>query len=627
VGASMNTAEVALRAVTYVAAMLMFGASLFVIYARGGARAPAEEDLRRQWNALRRRIRQLQLGCIVATLVAGLLWLVIHSAAVAGIPALEAVSGAAAGEVLRETLFGRAMAWHLGLGVVLAVMLVLDRRVVETRSSLRSDVIRVVLSAAILASLGWMGHAAATRGFDRYVHLGGDVAHLLAAGAWLGALPLLAVLLVGAARRQSPSFDRVALLATRRFSAIGVLCVGALLVTGVVNAWYLVATPPALFGTAYGQLLLLKLALFAGMLILAARNRFVLTPRIQEAVSRGADAGRIGMRSIARNAWGEAALGLGVVAIVGALGIAVPGAHAEIVWPLPFTLDVDSFAVARAHPTTYARAPVRYATATVAAGATLYRANCEACHGVDARGDGPAAASLPVRPPNLTSGHAIHHRPGDLYWWIAHGIPETPMPAFEGRLTDEQIWQVMTFVHAETDAREARALTNRVANRRPIAAPDFPFETAGGDQETLAEQRSSHAVLLVLYAYPESRERLIALAAARTTLERAGVRVIAIPIDAKTPIASNAEGVDATMLAVCDPSVAAVYSRFLPKPSGAREGAPAQHAELLVDRAGYVRSISIGVAAAPGNRVAELLQDADRLAREPPEPVSRMHMH
>jgi hypothetical protein len=104
----MNIAEVAARAVTYVAAMLMVGASLFVIYAPGGARAPAEEDLR-DWRALRRRVRQLQLGCIVATLVAGLLWLVIHSAGVADVPLLQAVSGAAAGEVLRATLFGRAM--------------------------------------------------------------------------------------------------------------------------------------------------------------------------------------------------------------------------------------------------------------------------------------------------------------------------------------------------------------------------------------------------------------------------------------------------------------------------------------------------------------------------------------
>ena len=624
----MNIAEVAARGVTYVAAMLMFGASLFVIYAPGGARAHANEDLRRDWRALRRRVRQLQLGCIVATLVAGLLWLVIHSADVAGVPVPRAVSGAAAGEVLRATLFGRAMAWHLGLGVILAGMLVLDRGAVETRSALRSDVIGVVLSAAILASLGWMGHAAATRGSDRYVHLGGDVVHLLAAGAWLGALPLLAVLLVGAARRQSLALDRVALLATRRFSAIGVLCVGALLATGVVNTWYLVATPPALFGTIYGQLLMLKLALFAGMLILAARNRFVLTPRIQEAVRRGADSGRIGMRRIARNAWSEAALGVGAVAIVGALGISIPGAHAEIVWPLPFTLDMDSFAVVPAHPTTYARSPVRYTTATIAAGATLYNANCEACHGVNARGDGPAAALLPVRPANLTSGHAVHHRPGDLYWWIAHGVPETPMPAFEGRLTDEHIWQVMTFVHAETDAQEARALTNRIGDRRPIAAPDFPFETAGGEQETLAEQRARRAVLLVLYAYPESRERLIALAAVRSTLERAGLRIIAIPFDAKTPIASKTEAVDTTMLAVCDPSVAAVYSLFLPKPSEPREGSPERHAELLVDRAGYVRSISIGVAAVSGNRVAELLQDADRLAREPPTPKeSHTHMH
>ena len=622
----MNVAEIVVRAVTYVAAMLMFGAALFLIYARTGAHADADDDLRRDWRVLRRRVRLLQLACVVATLVFGLLWLGIHSAAVAGVSMLQAVSDEAAGEVIRATLFGRAMAWHLGLAVVLAGTLTFERQATAS-SPLRNDLIRVALSAAMLVSLAWMGHAAATRGPDRYVHLGGDIFHLLAAGAWLGGLPLLALLLVGAARRKSQAFERAALVATRRFSGVGVVCVGALLVTGVVNAWYLVATPPALVGTAYGQLLLLKLALFSAMLALAARNRFVLTPGIEDGVRAMTDSSRIAMRRLAHNAWSETALGIGVVVIVGALGISVPGAHAEISWPLPFTFDPEALAIVPAHPTTYARSPVRYTTAAIAAGAALYRPNCESCHGEGGRGDGPAAASLPTRPPNLTSGHAIHHRPGDLYWWIAHGIPGTPMPAFEDRLKPEEIWRVMTFVHAETDAREARGLTSRVGTWRPVVAPDFPFEI-GGEQETLAGQRGRRAVLLLLCAYPESRERLIALSSARRSLESAGVRVVALPIHARAAAASRMEGVDPNILAVSDQSVAAVYSLFLPRRSESRDALSERHAEFLVDRAGYIRAIRVGAGGAADAAVAELLQDAQRLGREPAlSQQSATHMH
>ena len=42
----------------------------------------------------------------------------------------------------------------------------------------------------------------------------------------------------------------------------------------------LVGSLQALIGTDYGRLLVLKIALFAGMLAIAAANRFVVTPRL-----------------------------------------------------------------------------------------------------------------------------------------------------------------------------------------------------------------------------------------------------------------------------------------------------------------------------------------------------------
>jgi peroxiredoxin len=202
------------------------------------------------------------------------------------------------------------------------------------------------------------------------------------------------------------------------------------------------------------------------------------------------------------------------------------------------------------------------------------------------------------------------------------------MPGFDDRLSPAQIWQLVTFLHALADAQEARRLTGRVGDWRPIVAPDFAFEIAGGEQETLEEQRGRHAVLLVLYAYPQSRTRLVALTKARDTLEGAGVRVIAIPFDARDSAASKADGVDAAMLAFGDPRLAGVYSLLLPELPRSDGGSPERHAEFLVDRSGYLRSVRTDAGNASADRIAELVQDAARLAREPPHPPeARMHMH
>jgi putative copper resistance protein D len=334
---ALSIAEVAVRAMTYVAALLMFGASVFAVYAPLRARGDTQDDDGRERRALRRTVRQLQLGSAAAALVSGLACLVVHSAVVAGVPVLQAASGAVAGEMLRATLFGRALALHLGLAVALIGAVAVERGEVDAPSSRSGDLFRAVLAAAMLGTFAWMGHAAATRGADHYVHLGSDVVHLLAAGAWLGALPLLAATLVRSAQRRSPTLDRIALATTARFSAVGAICVAALVTTGTINAWYLVATPAALFGTSYGQLLLLKLALLASMLALAARNRFVLMPRIEEAAREGAEAGRVAMRRLARSAWIEGGFGVAIVVIVGVLGISVPGAHSGMTWPMPVT--------------------------------------------------------------------------------------------------------------------------------------------------------------------------------------------------------------------------------------------------------------------------------------------------
>lgn len=65
-----------------------------------------------------------------------------------------------------------------------------------------------------------------------------------------------------------------------RFSGMGYAAVATPVGGGVVNSWLLIGSVSKLVQTSYGQILVVKLALFAGMLALAIANRFWLVPAL-----------------------------------------------------------------------------------------------------------------------------------------------------------------------------------------------------------------------------------------------------------------------------------------------------------------------------------------------------------
>ena len=140
----------------------------------------------------------------------------------------------------------------------------------------------------------------------------------------LGGLVSLALLLSASRRDRSFVEASFAWQATTRFSTMGIAAVAVILATGIVNTWILVGSWRALIATGYGQLLMLKIALFAVMLAFAAANRFWLTPRLA-LPSRRATA-RCASR-LTRNSTIEFVLALAIFAIVGILGTLHPAIH------------------------------------------------------------------------------------------------------------------------------------------------------------------------------------------------------------------------------------------------------------------------------------------------------------
>ncbi|UUN27939.1 copper resistance protein CopC [Streptomyces sp. FIT100] len=108
-----------------------------------------------------------------------------------------------------------------------------------------------VVAAGIAATWALSEHA--STGIQPTVAAPVDVLHLLAVAGWLGGLVAVLVALY-----RTPSVERTAVL---RFSRIAFVSVVVLALTGLYQSWRQVGSWSALTGTAYGQLLLVKVGL------------------------------------------------------------------------------------------------------------------------------------------------------------------------------------------------------------------------------------------------------------------------------------------------------------------------------------------------------------------------------
>lgn len=127
---------------------------------------------------------------------------------------------------------------------------------------------------------------------------------------------------------------------------------------------------------------------------------------------------------------------------------------------------------------TSARADHELLERDIAAGAALYQDNCAACHGANLEGQPdwqtPNPDGTMPAPPHDVSGHTWHHDNQLLFDYTKfggqgalamRGIDEfnSAMPAFDGVLTDDEIWEVLAYVRSTWPprAQEVQASRNR----------------------------------------------------------------------------------------------------------------------------------------------------------------------
>ena len=293
------------RAVHFAATVLAAGTVGFVALvaepAAHAARSTAIVMLRRQLT------RVVWLALAIAVL-SGAVWLVLLASSILGSSIVDVCLHGGAWSVLTDTRFG--LVWWVRLGIALTLGLLLLWPATRW--------LQVTAAATLLALPAMVGHAGATPGLGGKLHLASDMLHLLAAGAWLGGLPAFALLLWHTRSGTQPRRNKLAILATGRFSVLGILGVGILLASGLFNSWNLMGSPRAIIVTDYGRLLALKIGLFGAMIALATVNRFYLTPQLPKPAA---------FRGLQRNSVAEICLGLCVLLVVGVLGTLPPAAH------------------------------------------------------------------------------------------------------------------------------------------------------------------------------------------------------------------------------------------------------------------------------------------------------------
>ena len=205
----------------------------------------------------------------------------IRAARISGMGWAGAVDATMLGFVWQSPL-GSAALWRgLGEVAILAVLLPGAGRWIALCGA-----------GAVAVSYAQIGH---TLGDPRGVLAACLVLHLLAAALWVGALAPL--------YRAARGPDGAALL--HRFGQVAAGGVAVLLVAGVTLAWLLSGSVSALIGSAYGWLLLAKVGMVAGLLGLAALNKWRLVPALSVAVP---DASQTLRRSIAVEAVAIAAI-------------------------------------------------------------------------------------------------------------------------------------------------------------------------------------------------------------------------------------------------------------------------------------------------------------------------------
>ena len=280
--------------------MLLFGASLFPFYAgRAGSgvltRAAA-------------RLRSAFRWAAIAAVASGVAWAAASLVAAAG-GFGDLIDRDTLASFFFETSFGSVWLFRFALLAALAVASFVADDI--GRRNATTACIGLV-AALLLITQARIGHPAASTGTEGAFVTAGYAAHVIGAGAWLGGL--LPLWLLVRDRTAMEADDQAITFVLRRFSTMGIIAIGFILAGGGINLWARWDFREPLLDSNWGRALLVKITLLVALVTLAMINRLLLTP------TPGHDI----RARLAKNIVLEQGLGLLILAAAAILGISPP---------------------------------------------------------------------------------------------------------------------------------------------------------------------------------------------------------------------------------------------------------------------------------------------------------------
>jgi copper transport protein len=283
---------------------------------------PAFAGLGAEWDETRRRLgRRLEdlfQACLVASLTATILGILLQVAILAG---SEGEITAESFTSLATTPFGRAYLVRLPLLAGLTVLLL--HRIRESALAMPEKDERLpttawwggwlALATILLATSSFSGHAAVGR--PQVLSIGNDIIHLLSGAVWFTGIIVLAALVPWAWRNKDDS-ERFALMSpvVVGFSKVAVIAITIVAITGTINSLFDVASLSDMIEAGYGIALSIKILIFLGVLALGGINHFYVRKKLEKGTDEDSVAALF-RKTIAI----ELALGLLIMGVTGAL--------------------------------------------------------------------------------------------------------------------------------------------------------------------------------------------------------------------------------------------------------------------------------------------------------------------
>ncbi len=476
--------------------------------------------------------------------------------------------------------------------------------------------------------------------------------HILLAGAWFGALPAFLYIVANSQHDPNQTSSQLAVTYLQKFSAIALPVMLLLAATGLFVADRMVEEDyHALVSSAYGWLLNAKLTVLAIILVIAYRVRNQWLPMLSQADNT--EQIKTSITHLSQWVRIEFVLAMALVLLATILANTLPAKHAIVDhWPYPFRFSIDAaweepnaqalfwlgvglcilalgmigagiqyhwdrkkkilvpailmitacaialppFAM-EAYPETYQKPSVPFDVISISNGSQLFAEHCTSCHGPQGKG-AEVILDPEIKDPTdlLTEPHTAKYTVGNLFHWLSHGIPGTKMPGFSTKLSEEDRWDLINYLHALSRGFDARLLGSMIVPENPaIASPVFNYSANDGSAGNLKDFRLQKNVLLVLFSWPQSQQRLHQLTAAYDEIRALNTEILAVPnrelseqelqqISAFVPFPVVTEGWTEIKNSYW------LYRRVRTVPDLRGKGMFPGHMEFMTDRFGYLRA-------------------------------------